>query len=201
MLILGDASGAMRLRYDLFDTHIDVCSVEVLQLMKVRLGSDSRLVFSWTPFFFQDNFDYQSVRGDFMTGVLGDDITDHRLFVHILESEYAARVKDLHTYASVSHDVLHRWVSPVMVDNSLLNPKSSYRLTRHTVYREKNVRTHLSSRIGPDVVLGQGCVVGESTVISKTVVGANVTIGKNCSIVNCFLWDGVQIEVCSSVHL
>ncbi len=34
MLILGDAQGAMRLRYDLLDTHIDVCSVEVLQLMK-----------------------------------------------------------------------------------------------------------------------------------------------------------------------
>jgi translation initiation factor eIF-2B subunit epsilon len=175
MLILGEAKGSMQLRYDLLDTQVDVCSVEVLQL-------------------FKDNFDYQTLRSDFMTGVLGDDITDHRLFAHIIHEEYAARVKDLHTYASVSQDVVHRWVSPIVVDNSLLDPKSGYRLTRNLVYRDRNVRTHLNCTVGPDVVLGVGCSIGEGSVVAKTVVGRNCVIGKNCRIVNCFLWAGVEVE-------
>jgi translation initiation factor eIF-2B subunit epsilon len=175
MLILDDAKGSMRLRYDLLDTHIDVCSAEVLQL-------------------FKDNFDYQGTRNDFMTGVLGDDITDHRLFADIVETEYAARVKDLRTYASVSHDVVHRWAAPILVDAALLDPKSSYRLTRGFVHREKNVRTHPRCKIGPDVVLGSGTSVGANSVVSKTTVGRNCTIGENCHISNCFLWAGVVVE-------
>ncbi len=175
MLILDDAKGSMRLRYDLLDTHIDICSVEVLQL-------------------FKDNFDYQTVRNDFMTGVLGDDITDHRLFADIVETEYAARVKDLRTYASVSYDVIHRWAAPIVVDSTLLDPRSTYRLTRGFVHREKSVRTHPRCQIGPDVVLGTGTTVGANTIISRTVVGRNCTIGENCTIVNSFLWKGVMVE-------
>ena len=175
MLILNEGSGSMQLRYDLLDTHIDVCSVEVLQL-------------------FKDNFDYQSLRHDFMTGVLGDDITDHRMYAHVVHTEYAARVKDLRTYASVSHDVIRRWAAPILVDNSLMDPNSSYRLNRGFVYRDKNVKSHPRSKIGPDVVLGSGTTIGAGSVISKTVIGRGCTIGENCTISNSFIWSNVTIE-------
>ena len=189
MLIMNE--GAVKLHYDMLDTHVDICSVEVLQL-------------------FKENFDYSTVRNDFMTGVLGDDITEHKLFAHIVQNEYAARVKDVRTYASVARDVIHRWASPVVIDNPLLDPTSSYRLTKGHIYRERNVKLHPRARVGQHCVLGEGSVVGAKTKISRSVIGRGCVIGENCTITNSFLWPGVVIGnncniewgiLCDNVHV
>lgn len=73
----------MQFRYDLMDPHISICSPEVLML-------------------FSDNFDYQDISNDFVKGVLGSEILGNRLHVHIVTDEYAARIKDWHTYDSIS---------------------------------------------------------------------------------------------------
>jgi len=73
----------LRLRYDLLDTHIDICGVEVLQL-------------------FLENFDYENLREDFIKGTLGDEIYHYELYAHVVHNQYAARVKDLKTYVSVT---------------------------------------------------------------------------------------------------
>ena len=173
MLIL---QSDLRLHYDLIDTHIDICSVEVLQL-------------------FKDNFDYQNVRGEFIKGVMGDDITDHRLFAHIVSNNhYATRVKDLRTYASVTRDIIHRWTAPVVVDNSLLDPLSTYRLRRGFVHLEHNVKLHPRTKIGSHTVMGSGTTVGAGTIISRSVIGRDCTIGSNCSIINSFLLGSVTVD-------
>jgi translation initiation factor eIF-2B subunit epsilon len=191
LLIVGQSKGCMRVRYDLLDTFVDVCSVEVLQL-------------------FMDNFDYQNLRLDFMTGVLGDDITENKLYAHIVHNEYATRVKDLRTYASVSRDVIHRWTSPVVVENPLLLQNAAYRLQRGLVYRERGVKTHPSAVIGPDTVLGGGSMIGAKSIVRCSVIGRNCKIGANCHIINSFLWTGCIVEdncvvewgiVCSRAHL
>jgi translation initiation factor eIF-2B subunit epsilon len=61
-----------------------------------------------------DNFDYQDLRTDFICGVLGSEILGHRINTHVVQGAYAARVKDLWTYDSISKDVIHRWTFPMV---------------------------------------------------------------------------------------
>lgn len=119
-------------------------------------------------------------------------------------------VQDLRTYASVSRDVIHRWTAPVVVDSPLLKPDATYRLLRGLLYRERNVSTHPTTRLGSDTVIGSGTTIGARTVLQRTVVGRNCRIGAGCVISNSFLWDGVVVEdncvidwgiVCTRAHV
>ena len=42
------------------------------------------------------------MRRDFIKGTLADDVFNYHLYTHILSGEYAARAKDLRTYAATS---------------------------------------------------------------------------------------------------
>ena len=80
--------------HDLYDTHIDICTVELLGLL-------------------QDNFDWQDLRKDVLPGVLGQfEMLGKTIYTHVLTSEYAARVHDAHTYDAVSRDIIQRWALP-----------------------------------------------------------------------------------------
>ncbi len=91
---------------------------------------------------FADDFDYQKLDDLVRTSMEGDEvlfmlplslsllqIRDYRIFSHILTSEYAARVGNLHRYDSVSYvcgmvngcsvyskDVVLRWTFPCVPD-------------------------------------------------------------------------------------
>lgn len=56
----------LQLRYDLLDTNITICAPEVLML-------------------FSDNFDYQNLRKDFVTGVLSEEELGNKLYVYELQ--------------------------------------------------------------------------------------------------------------------
>ena len=72
----------MQIRYDLVDTHISICSPDLLPL-------------------FTDNFDYQT-RGDFIVGILNNtDILGNSICYHELEREYAAQVSNIFLYDSI----------------------------------------------------------------------------------------------------
>ena len=58
----------VQLRLDLADAEIYICAPEVLLL-------------------FSDNFDYQMVRRDFITGVLSEEELGNKLYIHELENE------------------------------------------------------------------------------------------------------------------
>jgi translation initiation factor eIF-2B subunit epsilon len=91
---------SLQLRYDLLDCHIDICAPTVLQL-------------------FHAEFDYRDLRADFIRGVLNvSELVELQNAIHIhvtSDNEYAVRVRDLPTYASVSVDVLHRWYAQLLV--------------------------------------------------------------------------------------
>jgi translation initiation factor eIF-2B subunit epsilon len=72
----------VELRSDLIDCGIDVCSVEV-------------------PSLFQDNFDYQDLRRDFVHGVLTSDLLMKNIHCFVLKDGYAARVKDTRSYDAI----------------------------------------------------------------------------------------------------
>jgi translation initiation factor eIF-2B subunit epsilon len=72
----------VEIRNDLIDCGIDVCSLEV-------------------PSLFQDNFDYQDLRRDFVHGVLTSDLLDKTIHCYVLQEGYAARVRDTRSYDSI----------------------------------------------------------------------------------------------------
>jgi translation initiation factor eIF-2B subunit epsilon len=91
----------LAVRTDLQDAEIYMCAPEVLLL-------------------YADNWDFQHMRRDFITGVLSEEELGNKLYVYVLENEYAQRVHNFRTYDAVTRDVLLRWVHPLVPDSNLL---------------------------------------------------------------------------------
>ena len=168
-------------RYDLLDAGVLVCTPTVLLL-------------------FTDNFDYQELRRDFIPGILGqEDILGHTIYLSILESEYAVCVGDLHTYAAVSGEMMHRWAFPYVPDLNLIGD-TSYRYERGNRYREDGVHIERDVVLSEDTVIGKGTTIGEGSAVRRSVIGRDCTIGKGVVITGSFIWgkvvveDGVQID-------
>ena len=61
----------LQVRKDLYDTHIDICTPELLVLL-------------------QDNFDWQDLRRDLLPGVLGQfEMLGKTIYTHVVSNEYA----------------------------------------------------------------------------------------------------------------
>lgn len=93
------------IRSDLIETGVYLCAPEVLML-------------------FSDNFDYQNVKRDFVSGVLSEEELGNKLYVHEVSKEYLARVNSLRSYDAVSRDIMARWTYPLVPDTNLFGSKS-----------------------------------------------------------------------------
>eukprot|EP01133_Synstelium_polycarpum_P012112 gene12112-14168_t len=164
---------SVQIRYDLIDCHIDICSPEVLAL-------------------FHDNFDFGDLRTDFISDIMSSDILDYKLSTYVLQGEYAARVKDLRTYNSVSKDIIHRWTFPMVPDNNFMC-NTTYTMSRQMIYKERKVRFR-ACNIGEETVVGKDTEVGDGSDVAHTIIGRNVKIGNNVKIRGAFIWDNVVIE-------
>lgn len=86
---------------------------------------------------FEDNFDWQDLRRDFLNGVLTSDLLLKNIYVHVVKDGYAARVQDTRSYDSVSRDILSRWAFPLVPDDN--HPAGhSYEHTRGNKYIAKD---------------------------------------------------------------
>ncbi|XP_071844237.1 translation initiation factor eIF2B subunit epsilon-like [Apostichopus japonicus] len=163
---------SMTVRHDLIDTHICVCTPRVVEL-------------------FVDNFDYKT-KNDFIRGLLiNEEIEGNKLFLHVLRDEYATRVANLPLYDSVSKDMIHRWVFPVVPEH--ISP-GGYSLRRHNQYLAKDVSLGRDCVLDEDVLVGSNTVIGDNTFISHSVIGSGCKIGSNVRLENAYLWDGVTVE-------
>jgi len=165
---------SIQLRYDLIDCHIDICSPEVLGL-------------------FSDNFDFTDIRKDFIHDILSSELLDYKLSTYVLQNEYAARVKDLPTYHSVSKDIIHRWTFPMVPDNNFMC-NSTYSLSRQMIYKERGVKLLGDCFVGEETAIGSCTEIGESSNISHSIIGRNCIIGKNVKIVGSYIWDNCIIQ-------
>jgi translation initiation factor eIF-2B subunit epsilon len=159
-------------RNDLIDCHVDICSPHV-------------------PAIFQENFDYQYLRADFVKGTLSSDILKKSIYAYITD-DYAARVESWQTYEAVTQDILARWTYPVVPDANFLN--QSYTHEGSHIYKEKNVVLAQSCKIGSCVAIGANTHIGDGTFIENSVIGSNCKIGKNTIIKNSYIWDGAVIN-------
>jgi translation initiation factor eIF-2B subunit epsilon len=173
-LELFEDNKSIQFRRDLIDTYIDICTPQALLL-------------------FTDNFDYQHIRNDFIRGILGESVLGNKIFTHIIQGEYAARISDLKLYNAVSRDIIKRWTYPQVPDTNILN-NSSYRFKRGNIYIEENVTQHRNSHIVADSMIGSGSKIGANSVINRSVIGKNCQIGENVSIINSYLWGNNVIE-------
>lgn len=172
--ILDEIQNDFCVRNDLIDCRIDICSPIVPQI-------------------FQENFDYQTLRTDFLRGVLTSNLLKKSIYAYILDdSEYAARVESWSTYAAISQDVLARWCYPLTPDTNMTGGSYGYKLNH--VYKEEKVVLAQSCRIGNSVCIGANTSVGNNSAVSKSVIGRNSRIGANVSITNSYVWDDVIIE-------
>lgn len=160
------------IRYDVLDCHVSICAPTIPQL-------------------FADNFDYQT-RHHFIHGILvNEEIMGDHIYTHFISDQYAARVSNLHTYDAISKDVIHRWVYPLVPDNSI---DESYSYGRHNIYLCGDVTLAVGTELLEDVVIGQDSRIGANSHISHTSIGHDCIIGKDVKIEGSYIWDGVVIE-------
>ncbi|KAK9768397.1 translation initiation factor eIF-2B epsilon subunit, GEF [Basidiobolus ranarum] len=164
----------IQIRNDLIDCHVDICSVEV-------------------PALFTENFDYQTMRKDFVHGILTSDILGKTIYCNIIQDEYAARVCNSQLYEVVSKDILSRWAYPMVLEANFLEGHS-YKYSRGHIYKEDNVVLARSCVVGEKVAIGSGTEIAENAKISNCVIGRNCRIGPNVVIDGAYLWDGVVIK-------
>ncbi len=167
----------IRVRTNLMDCHVDICAPEFLML-------------------FTDNFDYQSIRRDFIVGTLNERELGNTLYGHEISTrEYAARVHSLRSYDAVSRDVLNRWTYPYVPDTRVvpvLNPESFVHQWGNS-YLSPQCEVRANAVVGKGCLVGAKSVVGEGSSVAHSVIGNNVVIGKNCVIDGAYLFGGVRI--------
>jgi len=170
------------LRTDLLDTHIDICSPEMMLQ-------------------FSDNFDYQDIRKDFITNeVINWELGMH-IYGHVLNnmpphgiSEYAARVQDPRTYHAICRDIVTRWVYPFVPDSYLLSDSTLQLMHgKRNVYRENGVQIARTASLGEGVVLGSGTTVAEHAALSRSILGRGCAIGAGSTVSESHLWAGACI--------
>lgn len=173
--LLEDVEDEFTIRNDLIDCHIDICSPHVPQI-------------------FQENFDYQELRNDFVKGVLTSDLLKKTIYAYIADtSEYSARAESWSTYHAVSQDILGRWCYPLVPDTNWCG-NTSYSYEFSHVYKEDRVVLAQSCKVGNCTAIGLQTTIGEKTVVRNSVIGKNCTIGKNVQISHAYIWDNTTIE-------
>mmetsp|Transcript_1893 Transcript_1893/g.5530 ORF Transcript_1893/g.5530 Transcript_1893/m.5530 type:complete len:764 (+) Transcript_1893:77-2368(+) len=175
-------------RTDLLDCQVYIAAVDVLML-------------------FSDNFDYQNVRREFVTGVLSEEELGNKIYVHVLgPAEYAERVANLRAYDAVSRDVLGRWAFPFAPDTNVLPAPppptapwatgSTYAYSRRNVYMEHDVAISVprSARIGHDSCIGAGTSIADNVQMEASVIGRECDIGRGAVIRDSYIGSGVTVH-------
>lgn len=169
------AHSEMEIRSDLIDCGIDICTPEVLAL--------------WA-----ESFDYEVPRRHFLHGVLKDyELNGQTIHTEIVSEGYAARVRDLQSYESVSRDVLGRWTYPLVPDSNLLSDQT-YNFERGGTIKENGVVLARTCKIGKRTVLGASTSIGEGSSVSNSIIGRRCQIGRNVKIEDSYIWDDVSID-------
>ena len=172
----------VEVRDDLVDTGISICSPDVLAR-------------------FSDEFDYRDIQKQFVRNSVAEEEEglQNRIYAHFAaEGEYAARVHDFRTYASVSRHLLKRWAFPVVPDNPPSGYEKYYRykLGRGYIYRDTKGVTKISrsTTVGHYSMIGADCTIGEDCDIQGTIIGNNCVVHDKVSIDESFLWEDIIVE-------
>ncbi|PVU98520.1 hypothetical protein BB559_001490 [Furculomyces boomerangus] len=182
----------------LVDSCISICSLDVLAL-------------------FTENFDYQTIIGDFVKGILTSDLLSSSIYAHVVSNtnngngNYATGIQGTRSYASIASDIVSRWTYPMCPEIlSTGDPIQKYSYRRGNVYIGDNVKLARKCNIGPRSILGHGSVVEDNATVVDSVLGnsnnistnsvirdshlfGNVSVGKNCFVSSSLVGENVKI--------
>ncbi|KAK4886817.1 hypothetical protein RN001_003088 [Aquatica leii] len=169
-------NSSVNIYHNLKDTHLAICSASVLPL-------------------FSDNFDFQT-KDDFVRGLLmNEEILGSTIYWHrISGSEYAAAVTNWRMYQSISRDILHRWLYPLVPDMGISSQHRNYVHLQNNIYRSKDVHLTQNSSLIEDVIIGSGTSVADKTNVSRSIIGESVKIGKNVVIEDSYVFSNTVIK-------
>ncbi|KAK5643696.1 hypothetical protein RI129_007541 [Pyrocoelia pectoralis] len=173
--ILMDNS-SVNIYHNLKDTHIAICSPSVLPL-------------------FSDNFDFQT-KDDFVRGLLmNEEILGSTIYWHLIKgNQYGAAITNWRMYQSVSRDILHRWLYPLVPDMGISSQQRSYIHLQNNIYRSKDVHLTQSNSLVEDVIIGASSSVGDKTKIIRSIIGESVKIGENVIIEDSFIFSSTVVH-------
>ena len=178
----------VEIREDLVDCYVDVCAPEVLGL-------------------FQDNFDYQNLRRDFVGGVLSEEELGNKIYAYELSPgvEYAARIHNPRSYDAVSRDVWAHWLFPIEVGQTRAFTSRTHNagIVRRGIQdcmQDAGVSASRSVEVGNDCQIGEGTTIGDNSKIHASFVGKGCRIGRNVELNCCHLLDGVNVADGARIH-
>lgn len=129
-----------------------------------------------------------------MHGVLTSDLLAKKIYCHVVQDGYAARVKDTKSYAAVSKDILARWTFPLVPDDN--HPGGhAYEHLRGNKYiaRDGTVQLSRSCTIGPHTLIGAHSTVSHDAHVTASVLGCRVSIGPGVVLTDSHVWNDAKI--------
>lgn len=194
-------------RNDLVDCGVDVCAIDV-------------------PPLFTENFDYQSLRREFVQGILTSDLLEAKMYVHIAPpaqasstsagepfsptsggvlgmptsgAGYMLRVTDPARYDAASRDVLAGWTFPYTPSLGLPNGRQ---FSAQPGLRFVGEGVHLASTavLGRRSMLGAGARLEDHANVHESVLGARTRIGAHSTVHGSYLWDDVSVGTGCTIH-
>ena len=107
-----------KIRYDLFDSLISICSVDVIS-------------------HFNENFDYANIRNDLMKNIICSEIFNDKFYAFELGNEdYISTIRNTEGLIQTNKDIINRWTYPLVIDSKQLTSKLNvnYKYSIYNIY-------------------------------------------------------------------
>ncbi|KMZ78061.1 hypothetical protein PVIIG_00748 [Plasmodium vivax India VII] len=142
---------------------------------------------------FEENFDYQCMRKDFIYNILKQEIKIEEIYVHSLNNDYnytecnqiITTLTDFRIYFKFFKTLIERNVHPFLANSSHLLPDlPKFIFCEPGLYKAKNAIIDDSCKLLKIVLVENYAEISEKTFIENSVICKNCKIGKNVKIVN-----------------
>jgi translation initiation factor eIF-2B subunit epsilon len=167
-----------KIRSDLYETYMDICSPEVLNI-------------------FSENFDYQSIRDHIFKNVIVSDVHCDTFYLYELSTDdYVGVIRNVNSYFKINNEILNRWAHPIVLENLLISPKLEINLKslNMNIYFDSDVKYSPKADLVSSISLGTGCFVDDYSELTNVSAGKFCKIGKRVKIKNSLISNEVTIE-------
>ena len=168
------------IRSDLFETGIEICTSEFLNLIN-------------------ENFELKSIR-DSIKQILVNEIYLDTFYLHELGKDaYCGLIRNIESYLKVNFELLNRWAYPIVIDNIDMSNKLKINLKQmgFSLYSDKDTNSenyHKANLVSEVVILNKENKVGKESRLQKCILCKDVKVGEKCDLFNCIIFKGAEIE-------
>lgn len=181
--LFSDAEPEVELRMDLRETGVDICSFDV-------------------PPLFSENFDYQTLRRDFVIGILTSDLLESKLHLHIgngssgnidASTSYGARCDSTRSYDGITLDVLHRFSWP-LAPGCPAWPGERLEVRQGARYiGTAGVEIDRSATVAGKVLVSSMVSVGAESYVASSTLASGSQIGSQSNINGAHLFENARV--------